>query len=518
VTSQNSAFAAESADELSSPPLAVVDLGSNSFQLMVANFSHGQLMVMDRLREMVRLAAGLNAEKDLDEASQLRALECLARFGERLRDVPPGRVRVVATNTLRRAKDPAEFLGKAEALLGHEINIISGIEEARLIYVGVSRTLPVVDGKQLVVDIGGGSTEIALGEGFTPEKLESLYIGCVGLSQRFFKDGKLSRKRFNKARTAAQLELRLVAKSFRRVGWQRAAGASGTIRAAASVLTELGWMADGITLDNLEALIELMIKCGNLEELDLPGLSPERAPVFPGGIAILAELMRLLKVDQLTVTQGALREGVLYDLLGRLGDEDSRLRTVRALEHRYHVDQEQADRVELTALALLDQVAANWGLERSLYRQVLGWAARVHEVGLEISHAQYHRHSAYLLQHADLPGFNRDEQRLLACLAGSHRRKFSLNLIRAKSPPPLAKSAARLAILLRLAVLFNRSRSYEFPDALKISAERRHVILSLTDSWLQKNPLTLADLELEQGYLAAEDITLELRVSDEVAE
>lgn len=481
---------------------------------MVASVSHGQLMVIDRLREMVRLAAGLTKEKNLDEASQQRALECLARFGERLRDVPSDRLRVVGTNTLRKAKDPRVFLKKAQELLGHEIDIISGIEEARLIYVGVSRTLPVVDGHQMVVDIGGGSTEIALGLAYAPKQLESLYIGCVGLSRKYFADGMITRERFAQACTAVQLELRPVVEIFRRTGWKRVAGASGTIRAAGLVLRELGMSQDDVTLPGLEALIERMIDQGSVDNLDLPGLTEERAPVFPGGIAILAEFMRVFQISNLVVTDGALREGVLYDLLGRLGDEDSRVRTVRALCSRYHVELDQADRVELTALALFDQVAERWDLDRPIFRQALGWAARLHEIGLDISHSQYHKHSAYLLQNADMPGFNRNEQRLLACLAGAHRRKFNPAAIKSSAPAGMEKRAARLAILLRLAVLFNRSRSYEFPDALKISARGKEVALSLTETWLSKNPLTLADLEREQMYLTAAEYRLELNIAD----
>jgi exopolyphosphatase/guanosine-5'-triphosphate,3'-diphosphate pyrophosphatase len=225
--------------------------------------------------------------------------------------------------------------------------------------------------------------------------------------------------------------------------------------------------------------------------------------------------MRVFSVERLIVTQGALREGVLYDLLGRLGDEDTRLRTVRALTRRYHVDTEQADRVELTALALFDQVADGWKLNRQPFRLALRWAARLHEIGLDLAHSQYHRHSAYILQHADMPGFNRNEQRLLSCLAGAHRRKFSTSQIKSSAPAGQQKPAERLAILLRLAVLFNRSRSYEFPDAFKIAANGRKIVMSLTDSWLQKNPLTLADLEREQEYLSAAAYKLELKIADD---
>lgn len=483
--------------------LAAVDLGSNSFQVLVASFSHGQLQVVDRLREMVRIAAGLDEDQHLDAASQQRALDCLARFGERLRDIPPERIRAVGTNTLRKARDQAAFLDEAEKLLGHEIDIISGIEEARLIFVGVSRSLAEAEGEHLVIDIGGGSTEIASGEGYQPEQLESLYMGCVSMSRTYFPGGKMTLKRFNRARTAARLELRPIAGRFRRSAWVRAAGASGTIRAAGNVLQELGLAGAHITPDGLERLIARMVDAGHVDDLDLPGLSEQRAAVFPGGIAILIEVMQELGLGELVTTQGALREGIIYDLVGRLSDEDSRLRTVRAMEARYHVDPAQASRVEQTALALLDQVAEDWKLAHPNTRNLLAWSARLYEIGLDIAHAQYHQHGAYLLKHADMPGFNQNEQAVLAAVVGAHRRKFVADRVAATAPKGGAKRATRLAILLRLAVLFNRSRTDGLPDRLQLAADGRDIRLQLSSDWLDSNPLTLTDLECEQDYLRA---------------
>ncbi|MBT8421885.1 MAG: Ppx/GppA family phosphatase, partial [Gammaproteobacteria bacterium] len=454
--------------------------------------------------------------QNLDAASTQRALDCLARFGERLRDFPAAQVRAVGTNTLRKARDPAAFLGEAEALLGHEIDIISGIEEARLIFVGVSRSLPEVDGQHLVVDIGGGSTELAGGTGYQPEKLESLYMGCVSMSQKFFPDGALTRQRFLDARTAARLELRPVAGTFRAADWARVAGASGTIRAAGDVLRELGYSENAITRAGLERLIETMVDQGHTDRLDLPGLSEQRAPVFAGGISILAEVMEQLRLDQLVTTDGALREGILYDLVGRLGDEDARTRTVRAMESRYQVDTEQAARVELTAVSLLDQVAEQWKLTQPNARNLLGWAARLHEIGLDIAHAHYHKHGAYLLENADMPGFNRNEQRVLACLVGAHRRKLTNANISDIAPKGWAERATRLAILLRLAVLFNRSRSYEFPDVLSLRASGNSLTLCLPGDWLENNPLSLADLKHEQAFLLGAGYKLEFIALEEV--
>ncbi len=459
---------------------------------------------------MVRLAAGLDASQCLDQASQDRALACLARFGERLRDISPSRLRAVGTNTLRKAKNPKAFISKARRLLGHEIDIISGVEEARLIYVGVSRTLPAISGEQLFIDIGGGSTELAGGKGFQPHTLESLYMGCVSMSRACFPDGVISAAAVARARKTARLELLPVEQRFRGMVWERVAGASGTIRAAASILAAMGGEQQQITADGLENLFAVMIQQGHINNLVIPGLTDERAPVFPGGVAILAEVMHALGIKQMTVAPGALRDGILYDLIGRTTEEDSRAVTVRAMQARYHVDREQADRVERTALFFFDQVAVTWKLQQPALRQLLGWAARLHEIGLDIAHSHYHHHGAYLLEHSDMPGFNHNEQRFIASLVGAHRRRFVPTEISAVAPKGWARRAKRLAILLRLAALFNRSRTDEFPEILVLKAQRRSITISLASAWLDANPLTLADIEGEQQYLQAAGIELEL--------
>jgi len=370
--------------------------------------------------------------------------------------------------------------------------------------------LPDVGGEHLVIDIGGGSTELAGGMGCDPRWLESMAMGCVGFSRKYFADGKITRKRFDKARAAVRLELRPIAGFYRGRDWQRVAGASGTIRTVADIMQGMGLVDAHIELTALEKLIEVMIAQGHVDRLDLPGLSEQRAPVIAGGVAILVEVMNQLKVNELVAAQGALREGMIYELAGRLRNEDSRARTVRAMEERYHVDSEQAARVELTALSMLEQVTESWKLDKQGCRVLLGWAARLHEIGLDIAHAQYHKHGAYLLEHADMPGFNRSEQSVLACLVGAHRRKFSLAYIAQISPKNWIKRTQRLAILLRMAVLFNRSRSYEFPDVLRLRAKGKLITLCLPKEWLDANPLTLADLECEQNYLESAGYELQV--------
>lgn len=486
--------------------LAAVDLGSNSFHMVVSRLAHGQLTVIDRLREVVRLASGLDPRNRLTEASQEKALAALHRFGERLRAMQAGRVRVVATNTLRRARSTGRFMQRAARALGHPVEIISGIEEARLIYLGASHTLPGVEGGRLVIDIGGGSTEIIAGRGLDPLVMESLAVGCIGISENGFPAGRLTRGNFERTRVRIRLELEPVRSRFRTAELSQVAGTSGTIRAAAAVLAALdgaqqGKAQQGITVDGLESLIGTMVDAGHVDALQLPELPTDRVDVFPGGVAILVEVMRALSLERMTVADGALREGLLYDMIGRLTDEDARVRTVRAMALRYHVDQPQAERVAATALKLFEQVRGEWSLSDD-DRLLLVSAARLHELGLDIAHAHYHRHGAYVLENADMPGFPRDEQQVLACLVLAHRRKFDREGFRIL-PRTLLRTAVRLAVLLRLAVLMHRSRTAVAVPDPGLNVQGRTLRLMFVAGWLAGNPLTLADLEREREHLEA---------------
>jgi exopolyphosphatase/guanosine-5'-triphosphate,3'-diphosphate pyrophosphatase len=489
--------------------LAAVDLGSNSFHMVVARYSHGQLVILDRLREMVRLAAGLNDSGRLDDAATGRALRCLERFGQRLRAVHADSVRVVGTNALRRAKRKRWFLEHARAALGHPIEIISGLEEARLIYSGVAHTSPMSPDKRLVVDIGGGSTEVVIGEGFDPLLLESLSVGCVGLTTSFFDDGRISEKRFERARTAVRLELEPISEAYRKLGWLQAFGSSGTVRVIGDAIRRLNPDSPRITLDHLRSLADRVIAAGHVDDLDLEDIDAERAPVFPAGLAILLEIVDNLGVDRIRVAEGAMREGLLYDLMGRFTDEDARVRTVRAMELRYHVDALQADRVEATAVNLLQQVESEWGLEDPLAESMLRWAARLHECGLDIAHSKYHRHSAYLLEHADMPGFPREEQALLAGIVGGHRRQLSFESLE-DLVPPWDRHAEFLTVLLRTAVLLHRGRSPQPLPEVRLQVKGRAVSLELPQRWMKEHPLTLEDLEQERSYLKEAGFRLSL--------
>lgn len=490
--------------------IAAVDLGSNSFHMVVARYSHGQLTILDRLREMVRLGAGLDEQGRLTREAMDAALECLERFGQRLHDMRAEGVRVVGTNTLRRAKRKGAFLDRARVALGHPIEVISGIEEARLIYLGVARTMPSEPGRRLVADIGGGSTEIIIGEGVLAKKLESLYMGCVSMSARIFNDGVITEKRMKRARLAARLELDPVQATFKNYGWDHAVGSSGTIRSVGDIIRARGNGDGAITPAAVESLIEQCLRVGELSKLRIPELTEERLPVFPGGLAILAEILDVLSIKSMRVADGALREGLLYDLVGRLTDEDARARSVRAMQGRYHVDMAQAERVEATALDFLRQVQAAWALEESFAELVTSWVARLHEIGLDVSHSHYHKHGAYLLEHADMPGFPQEEQRILAYVVGAHRRKLHLDALQELSPPWHIK-AEFLIVILRLAVLLQRGRSTEALPKITLVAKGRSLDIDFTKGWLDSHPLTAADLENEIEALKA--IGFRLRVS-----
>ena len=476
--------------------------------MIVGELRHGQLIIIDRLRETVRLAEGLSKKGDLSREARLRALRCLSQFGERLRDMHASKVRAAGTSTIRRAREDSAFMAEAEAALGHPIEVISGIEEARLIYKGVMHSIPRNDGKRLVLDIGGGSTELILGEGPVPMSLESLHMGCVSMTERFFPDGKITRKAFQRARTRARLELRPIKKYFRSKNGLEAIGTSGTILSTEVVASGLGLCDTGkLTLDAVEALIDKVQKFDNVADISLKGLSERRAQVCPGGLAILAELLSVLRIEVLGISDGALREGLLYDLLGRMQHEDARQRTVRAMEDRYTVDKEQAGRVAATAEELRLQCMGAWDLDSGLAKNVLNWAARLHEIGLDISHDGYHRHGAYVAENADMPGFPRAEQRFLAFLIGSQRYNIDTRY-RKKLPRSWRETATRLAILLRLGVLLNRSRSNTAVPAPRLDVGKDSVDLRFDPAWLAENPLTEADLKRERERLKSAGYTL----------
>ena len=472
--------------------LAAVDLGSNSFRLQVARVEQDQIYPLDSLREPVRLAAGVGPDKRLDEASQQRALDCLKRFGERLRGMPAESVRAVGTNTLRVAKNAKDFLSRAQAALGFPIEVVAGREEARLIYLGVAHSLPASGDKRLVVDIGGGSTECIIGSGYRPQKLESLYMGCVSYSMKFFPGGKLSKGNMKQAELAARIELQTIAKDFSAGHWKQAVGSSGTARALADILEENGWSEAGVTPEGLERLRGALLKAGDASRLSFPGLRPDRVPVLPGGFAIMAAIFAELKVPHLTPAEGAMRQGILYDMLGRFHHHDMRDTTVAQFMTRYHVDVGQSQRVDSMALALFRQFAGDLEAGDEHLPQLLSWAAKLHEIGLSVAHSGYHKHSAYILGHADMPGFSKMEQYRLSNLVLAHRG--SLDKMRGLLEDEVDVA---LVVALRLAALFYRSRSDAPLPAIETHCKGSNYKLLLDVAWLKDNPLTAAALREE---------------------
>jgi exopolyphosphatase / guanosine-5'-triphosphate,3'-diphosphate pyrophosphatase len=465
------------------PILAAVDLGSNSFRLQIARVENDQLYMLDGLREPVRLATGITEDKRLDKPAQQRALVCLQRFGERLRGLPREAVRAVGTNSLRVAKNAPEFLQQAEAALGFPIEVIAGREEARLIYRGVAQGLPQTEGKRLVMDIGGGSTEFIIGTGMQPHKLESLYMGSVSYSVRYFPDGKINKSNLKQAELAARSEVQTIASEFSASHWNVALGSSGTASVLCDILEQNGYSDSGITREGLERLREQLLKAGDVNKLDLPGLRPDRVPVLPGGFAIMYAAFCELGIEHMHPALGALREGVLYDLLGRFHHDDMREVTVQQFMRRYHVDARQAARVthlaDLLARQFLDGQISD---EDS---QLLTWAANLHEIGISVAHSGYHKHTAYILANADMPGFSRKEQKRLSLLALAHRGGMDKLRGMLSTPEELAQVMA-----LRLAALIYRNRGDVKLPVMQGHFSGTKFHLALAPGWLVQNPLT----------------------------
>ncbi len=482
------------------PPetVAAVDLGSNSFHMVVARRNGSGLIVIDRIKEMVRLAEGLSSDGCLHGEARARALDCLQRFGQRLRDMPRGSVRAVGTNTLRQLPEDG-FLSEAEEALGHPIEVVAGVEEARLVYVGVAHSLADDGAARLVVDIGGGSTELIIGEDKRARRLESLYMGCVSFSQRYFPDDRYNRSAWRRAEEAALMELEPVTPDYREGHWQTAIGTSGTIRAVQAVAQAEGWCDDDLSRNALHRVRDAILESRTRGKLKLAGLAADRRPVFAGGVAVLCAVFEALGIQRMRISDGALREGLLYDLLGRIEDADSRDASVRNLAERYHVERQQAERVKQTALALFAEAAEVWDLGDE-HAQLLAWAAELHEIGLDIAHSQYHKHSEYIARNADMAGFSRQNQAALATLIRCHRRKLQRSLFETL-PERDRPALLRLSVLLRLAVVLNRGRNADGPHQPRLRIDDAHIHLQLSPSWLDAHPLTMADLQEEARQL-----------------
>lgn len=478
------------------PLVVAIDLGSNSFHMMVARQDHNEIRPVERLGKKVQLTAGLDEQCLLtDEAMEL-GLSCLREFAEYFNGMAPSNIRIVGTSALRKARNSDVFVRLAEQELGHPVDIITGREEARLIYLGVAQTYSDDGERRLVVDIGGGSTEFIIGQRFESYLLESLYMGCVTYTLQYFPCGNLSNKHFRKAYYSARRELMSIEKAYRSEGWVEVVGSSGFVKSVRNILAERG--IDRITLDGLKQLKRDVLTFQNVEDVNFLGLKSERAAIFPAGLAILMAIFDSLKIDIMNYSDGALREGVLYDLVGRKSHENVRERTIHALMTRHHADEVRARRVSKHVVPLFRQVADDWRLTETDCK-LLQNAALIHEIGMDISHIQFHRHGAYIIHNSDLFGFSRREQQQLAMLVCGHRRTLPLQSLCQLSEVEFTQQL-RLIILLRLTILLSQICTDRFPSIeLKVGEQQMELIFS--EDWLEKRPLTRTNLEHEREYL-----------------
>ncbi|WP_350562089.1 exopolyphosphatase [Psychrobacter sp. CAL346-MNA-CIBAN-0220] len=489
-------------NSLENPPIkddelmAAIDIGSNSFHLAIARLDHGEVRKVASMSEKVQLAAGLDEHNILGAAAEQRGLECLSRFVARLDSVPPERIRIVATNALRQAKNANDFIKRANEILPKPIEVIAGREEARLIYLGVSHTNASSD-RRLVIDIGGGSTEFIIGQKFDPLLTESLQMGCVAFTQAFFADGQITENAFNNAIAAARKEILAINGQYQKMGWSSVVGSSGTIKAVRNVLVSKGWAdeQERVTYKGVKKLEKLLIKIGDVNDIELTGVKEHRKAVFPAGVAVLRAAMKVLGIDTITYSDGALREGVMYDMLGRFASEDVRDRSVLALIKRYSVDKKQAKQVVKTSRKLFEQVQNELGLNNE-DADLLRRAAFLHEIGLAISHNSYHRHSAYLLEYSDIPGFSQVDQKRMAQLMLNHRRKLKADMLE-QACIIGGDQLVYLCLLLRLAILTHHSRSeYSAPTMplkvtdtncwqITVAADNEHYAFLLSDIYAE---------------------------------
>lgn len=488
--------------------MAAIDIGSNSFHLAIARLDHGEVRKVVSLSEKVQLAAGLDDNNILGAAAKTRGLDCLSRFVARLDSVPPERIRVVATNALRQAKNANDFILQANKILPKPIEVIAGREEARLIYLGVSHTNASSD-RRLVIDIGGGSTEFIIGQDFDPLLTESLQMGCVAFTKKFFDEGQITKDAFNQAILAARKEVLAITGRYQKTGWSSVVGSSGTIKAVRNVLVSKGWAdeQERITYKGVRKLEKLLIDIGTIDDIDLDGVKEHRKAVFPAGVAVLRSVMKVLGIETIVYSDGALREGVMYDMLGRFASEDVRDRSVLALIKRYSGDKRQAEQVAKTSRSLFEQVQDKLGLS-SDDGDLLRRAAFLHEIGLAVSHSSYHKHSAYLLEHSDIPGFSQVDQKRMAQLMLNHRRKLKTDMYE-QTHTIGGDQLVYLCLLLRLAVLAHHSRSeYALPVfqlaitetrcwQITVASDHEHYAFLSSDLSAEIEPFAKWGVELE---------------------
>jgi exopolyphosphatase/guanosine-5'-triphosphate,3'-diphosphate pyrophosphatase len=494
--------------------LAAIDMGSNSFRLEIGQLIDGRYRRIDYLKETVRLGAGLDGNGLLTDGASTRGLECLARFAQRLKGFLPAQVRAVATQTLREARNRDEFLARAQASLGFPIEVISGREEARLIYAGVARLQP-SSVPRLVVDIGGRSTEMILGTGTRAVRTESFQVGSVSLSLKYFGEGRFTESAFRQAQIAAGAELEEALEPFAAAHWQEALGSSGTVGAVSQLLAASGVSDGRITPDGLRWLMEQCLRAGRVDKLSLPGLKEDRRAVIAGGIAILYTLAAHFDIAELRPARGALRQGVIFDLEARRhatglrqDGHDLRDASVRELQRRFMVDMQQAERVTRIAQTLYASVAVPQDKRASAEtRRELLWACALHEIGMMVSHHDHHRHSAYVLAHVDAAGFSQSQLRRVSELVLGQRgglRKVENGLTR--------EDFAWQLLCLRLGVIKCHARGAVDAQAMQIQRIGAVAELSFAPGWTETHPRTRHLLDEEVAmWERSGPLRLELR-------
>ncbi len=490
--------------------MAALDIGSNSFHLVVARIVAGSVQVLHKVKEKVRLAQGLDDNDVLSEEAMERGISVLRIVAETIKGFEPDKVRIVATHTLRKATNAKQFIRAARHIIPYPIEVISGTEEARLIYSGVAHTSH-HDGKRLIIDIGGGSTEFVIGEGVEPQLCRSVQMGCVSYTQRFFANGELKAKSFDKAITCAEQELELIEGKFRAMGWDVSIGTSGTIKALFKLV-----QADSpdkqevaISLKSLKTLLTRFIEQAHVDNLSFAALSDDRKPVIAAGLAILIGIFRTFNIDSLTYSSAALREGVLYEMDDALRQPDIRSRTASSLASRYDVDTKQANLVLNWAMKLYSACAKPWKITQAEYKNILGWAALLHEVGLQINSRGVQRHSAYILSNTDMPGFSQEQQELLSTLVRYQRKKIRVQEI-VEFNQYESDTVYKLIALLRLAVMLNIKRQANYLPDIKILGSKSGCSLHFPEHWLSEHNILYADLEQEQQYWQALNLHLEV--------
>lgn len=488
--------------------IAAVDLGSNSFHVSIARIEHGEIRPMQALSEKVQLGAGLSKDNVLSEEAIERGLACLSRFAQLLQSVEPERIRVVGTNALRRARNSRDFTAPARRILGAPVEVIYGREEARLVYLGVAHTLADDAQSRLVVDIGGGSTEFAIGERFEPRKLESLQLGCVTYSRDCFDKGKLSKRNYKRAYDRACVEVSHIRKGFRSKHWVEAVGSSGTLQTIEGIISAQEWSDGTITRQGIQRMKKSLLRYENFDDIEFEGLSVARRSVIASGLAITEAIFDVLEVEEMRSSSGALREGVIYDLVGRLRHEDVRERSISALVQRYHAEEDTAQLVAQRACMLYEATHKAWDLNNA-DREILNWAAHAHEIGKAISHKHFHHHGAYLLRNSDLPGFAQHEQIDMATLVAGQRGKLRAERfsdIENADQPRLY----RLIALLRLATLFKYVEELEQLPDFTIAADADTLTLEFPKDWLNQHPLTWQELEQQKDSFSRLDLNLQI--------